>query len=300
MAYTMNKPIQSVGVIAKPSPSAMTQDTLKVLLDYLIARKIPVTLTAETAQLFSSIAARVVALDVLGQQCDLVIVVGGDGSLLHAAHHVAKYGTPLIGINRGTLGFLTDINPQHLAAELESVLAGHYRIESRFCLGVTIDDSVSALSWGLNEIVILPGSVPHLTEFEIRVAQQFVCRQRADGLIIATPTGSTAYALSAGGPILHSELDAIVLVPMFPHSLNNRPLVISGQHKIQIRIAGRQQHTLQIACDGQHYSHINSDSLITIQKMAQHVQLVHPLHYDYFSALRSKLHWGQQCCTSIE
>ena len=172
----------------------------------------------------------------IGRDSDLVIVVGGDGSLLGAARSLAAQEVPVLGVNRGRLGFLTDISPQQLESQLEGVLAGRYVLESRFLLDVLVMRGEEVLARGdaLNDVVLNSGVSARMIEFDLYIEEQFVYTQRSDGLIISTPTGSTAYSLSGGGPIMHPGLDALVLVPMFPHTLGSRPLVIHGNSSVRI------------------------------------------------------------------
>ena len=172
--------------------------------------------------------------ETLGKMCDLAIVVGGDGSMLTAARALAKHGVPVVGINRGGLGFLTDIAPDELEQRLDDVFSGNYEVEQRFMLEGNICREGVSLNQGqaLNDVVLSAGSSGRMIEFELYIDDHFVYSQRSNGLIISTPTGSTAYALSGGGPIMHPSLDALVLVPIFPHTLTGRPIVIDGNSKI--------------------------------------------------------------------
>ncbi len=224
-----------------------------------------------------------------------MIVVGGDGSLLHAAHAVVRDEIPVLGINRGRLGFLTDIHPTELD-KIKAILEGKYILEKRFLLEARIEYQHSVLGEGsaLNEVALIPSSVPHMTEFEVYIDDQFVCSQNSDGLIIATPTGSTAYALSGGGPILHPNLDAIVIVPMFPHTLSMRPIVIEGNQRITVVITPNNLHLPRLTCDSQGFMNTPPGSHIHIQKKPRHLHLIHPLDYSYYETLRSKLHWGHK------
>ena len=188
----------------------------------------------------------------------------------------------MLGINRGHLGFLTDINPKELH-RISDVLNGNYTREERFLLK-------TSLGIALNDVVLLPGEA-QLIEFDIMINNQFVCQQRADGLIIATPTGSTAYALSGGGPILHPHLNAMVLVPMFPHTLSSRPIVIDSDAKIELIISEHKNKTANISCDGQQRIPVEPGTRITIEKHEKKLHLIHPDNYDYFATLREKLGW---------
>ncbi|OGT63698.1 MAG: NAD kinase, partial [Gammaproteobacteria bacterium RIFCSPHIGHO2_12_FULL_45_12] len=247
----MRTPFKTIGILGKVK-NAGVNETLKALIHYLCELKRDILIDDETATGLAEAAPYCVSREALCQQCDLIIVVGGDGSLLHAAHTVMEKGVPVLGVNRGRLGFLTDIHPTELA-KIEAILDGHYLQEERFLLTATIkwQDQLLGQSNALNEAALIPDSVPHMNEFEIFINNQFVCSQNSDGLIIATPTGSTAYALSGGGPILHPKLDALVLVPMFPHTLSMRPIVVEGNANITIVITPNNTATPRLSCDGQ-------------------------------------------------
>ena len=267
-------------------------ETLDRLVDYLHANAISVVMDATTAASFQR-NLPVLASDSVGNDDDLIVVVGGDGSLLSAAHLATKLNVPVIGINRGRLGFLTDIAPTELETELGAVLTGHYTEEQRFMLSLNMEhDQQSFQSSALNDVVLSRGNETHLITFDVHVNHQFVSHYRSDGLILATPTGSTAYALSAGGPILHPSLNAMVMVPMFSHSLSSRPLVLDGDAFIELFISDRNEHDLQISCDGHDTSMVKPGQRITIQKNPMQVRLLHPIHHHYYDTLRIKLGWG--------
>ncbi len=284
----------TIGVIARLKNPGV-KETLQALIDYLRRLKRDIVIEAETAESLGLTQVTTVARDQIGSRCDLLIVVGGDGSLINAAHAVVNHDTPVLGINRGSLGFLTDIHPTELE-KIRSILDGEYSIEKRFLLTASIEFQGKILGENdaLNEVIIIPDATPHMIEFEIYIDKQFVYSQSSDGLIVATPTGSTAYALSGGGPILHPQLDAIVLVPMFPHTLSNRPIVVEGNRKIEIIISPNNTATPRLSCDGQAYLNSPPGSHITVSKKAKPLLLIHPLDYNYYKALRSKLHWGKK------
>jgi NAD+ kinase len=270
-------------------------ETLKSLIEYLRTLKQEFVVDAETAEVLSDLGCATIPRENLSKHCNLVIVVGGDGSLLHAAHTIVNDEIPVIGINRGRLGFLTDILPNELK-RIKDILDGDYILERRFLLTATVEyqGKVIGTSDALNEVALIPDSVPHMNQFEIYIDDQFVCSQDSDGIIVATPTGSTAYALSGGGPILHPQLDAMVIVPMFPHTLSMRPIVIEGNHRLTIIISQGNITTPRLTCDSQKYINTPAGSHIYIQKKPQRLHLIHPLDYDYYQALRSKLHWGRK------
>lgn len=268
-------------------------ETLQRLVEYLKDQKIDTFLDCDTASNFD-LTLPILAREAMGTKQDLIVVVGGDGSLLSAARMATTVNVPVIGINRGRLGFLTDISPQDIETQLAAVLAGEYTEEQRFLLQTRIHDEETTYFQGnaLNDVVLSGGTETHLIEFEVYVNHQFVSHYRSDGLILATPTGSTAYALSAGGPIMHPQLNAMVIVPMFSHSLSSRPLVIDGQAVVDLRISQNNENDLQISCDGHESRIVKPGQHVTIEKNAQHLRLLHPREYHYYDTLRIKLGWG--------
>lgn len=236
----------------------------------------------------------VVPLNQLGDACDLVIVVGGDGSMLSGARGLVQSGVPMLGINRGRLGFLTDITPEDLEEKVGEVLDGQYVAEDRFLLEMQVVHRGKLVSAGnaLNDVVLHPGEFIRMLEFELYVDDHFVTSQRSDGMIVSTPTGSTAYALSGGGPILHPRLDAIGLVPMNPHTLSSRPMVVPGDSEIKILLGDRNTTNPQVTCDGQVHFQTHPGDEVHITKMPQHLKLVHPPNHNFYERCRSKLGWG--------
>ncbi len=290
----MAKPFKTIGIIGRVRNTAI-KETLNTLIAYLDSLNQPFFVEEETAESLEKSNVAVVNRQQLGTHCDVLIVVGGDGSLLNAAHTAVNQELPVLGVNRGSLGFLTDILPDELE-KIQAILQGHYILEKRFLLTSTIELNGNILGQddALNEVAVIPDAIPHMIEFEIYIDEHFVCSQNSDGIIIATPTGSTAYALSGGGPILHPQLDAIVLVPMFSHSLNSRPIVVEGNRKINILISPNNTTSPRLSCDGR--AHINTPvgCQISIRKKSQWLHLIHPIDYHYYKALRSKLHWGKK------
>ena len=220
---------------------------------------------------------------------DLIIAIGGDGTLLSSARSFGYKGIPILGINLGSLGFLTDIAPEELTTSLKEVVTGKFIEDKRFFLQSSINEQVQS-NIALNEIVIHSSSTAKLIEYELFIDECFVYRQRADGIIISTPTGSTAYSLSGNGPIVHPETQAITLLPMFPHSLNTRPLIIDQEAKIQIRICKKGRANLSL--DSHNKVSLNAGDQINISKAASQLSLIHPLNHDFYSAAREKLGWS--------
>lgn len=267
-------------------------ESLARLVDFLQKQQLEVVVDAETAIGFAT-GLPVLTVDTMGQKGDLIIVVGGDGSLLSAARMAIKVDTPVIGINRGRLGFLTDISPQDMEKELSEVFSGKYEEERRFLLRTCIHDDKNIYFEGdsLNDVVLGRGSETHLIEFDVVINEQFVSHYRSDGMILSTPTGSTAYALSAGGPIMHPQLNAIVLVPMFSHSLSSRPLVVDGNAKIILEISKNNESVLRVSCDGHESHEVRPGQKVSIEKNSKELRLLHPKGYHYYDTLRMKLGW---------
>lgn len=293
-------PFQRIGVMSR-KVSQPVVETLVKLVSFLSERGHAVVIEAETLALLDVPLANIASCprNQLASHCDLVIVVGGDGSMLGAARALCRQQLPVLGINRGSLGFLTDIPPDDMENQVAAVLDGQYVIEERFMLNVEIRRSglCYANSEALNEIVLHRGSQLHIIQFNLYVNGQFVYTQNSDGLIVSTPTGSTAYALSGGGPILHPSLNALALVPMFPHTLTSRPIVVGGDSEIRIVLGGIYHEDSkpgrpELSCDGQEHFALRVGDEISIQQQAKKLKLVHPLTHDYYHTCRSKLGWG--------
>lgn len=286
---------KNIGLVSRQRADQNTAQVLKNLLHYLQERGHQIVLEKETAEFTEAAVQSIYAMDEIGKYCDLIIVVGGDGSLLQAAKAAVQFDKPILGINRGYLGFLADIHPAEIKTHLGAILEGAYEEEQRFLLDAVVEQKEKPIhASALNDVVLLPGQIAHLIEFDVFINQKFVCHLRADGLIVATPTGSTAYALSGGGPILHPFLDAIVLVPMFPHTLSNRPIVVSGDSQVTLHISPNSALFPRLSCDGQAYIKLQENDVVKIQKKPKKLRLIHPLNYDYFATLRAKLHWQRK------
>lgn len=273
--------------------------SIKRLIRFLQQRGKDFVLEVETAALITDTAItqaarQIMDMDSLGQICDLVIVVGGDGSLLRGARALAKYKVPLLGVNRGGLGFLTDITPEDIERKVAEVLAGEYLSEKRFLMDMTLwrQGEIVATADALNDVVLHSGQFIHMLQFEIHVDGSFVTSQRSDGLIVSTPTGSTAYSLSGGGPIMHPLLDAIVLVPMNPHTLSSRPIVVAGESAITLKVGEHNRAQPMVTCDGHSHAEVLTGDEIYIRKKPELLELLHPLDYNFYERCRSKLGWG--------
>ncbi len=289
----MAEEFTSIGLIGKyadPSVGA----TLQALRDYLQGRELDVLLDEATAQVWPDHEMTTASRPHIGDHCDLAIVVGGDGTLLNAARSLANHQIALLGINLGRLGFLTDISPDQMQNKLDAILSGEYREDKRFLLHTSIirDGEELSESEALNDVVVHKWDVARMIEVETYVDGRFLNTVRSDGLIVSTPTGSTAYALSGGGPILQPSLDAVILVPICPHTLSHRPIVVHGESAIEIVVRGAGQSHAQVTCDGQINLGLVSGDRVRIEKKPHEARLIHPLDHDYFHILRAKLGWG--------
>ena len=220
---------------------------------------------------------------------DIVVVFGGDGTLLNAARKYLNYDIPILGINMGNVGFLTDISTDNFEKTIKEVLDGNYKIEERNLVSAKFGNNHL---YGLNEVVIHSGAYAQLMRYRLNVNDKVVYEQRSDGLIIATPTGSTAYALSAGGPIIHPSLDVWTILPMLPQSLSSRPFVISSDEKVEMDLFDGPNENAKICVDGQDDIDIPYGEKILISKMEKTLKLVHPNDNDFFEACREKLGWS--------
>lgn len=282
-----------VGVVIKTDDERL-KEPLTRLLECLYQRQISVHLDRSLTSIGMA-ADQTLSREDLAQRSDLIIVVGGDGTLLETSRTVADYRVPLLGINMGRLGFLTDILPSDITEQLSKILSGDYYDERRAMLFASIqrEGNVIAEGYALNDVVLHVRDAVRMIEFETTIDGRFVHQQRADGMVVSTPTGSTAYALSSGGPIVHPELDAVTLVPICPHTLSSRPIVVSGNSEICLRLTQTNRSLAQLSYDGQDNIDLQPEDIVTIQKRAHALHLIHPPGYDYFEILRKKLHWSE-------
>lgn len=230
----------------------------------------------------------------LGERADLAIVLGGDGTMLSAARHLAPYRVPMVGVNQGRLGFMTDIPRSDMLTSVGDLLAGKFVAEERLLLAADVirNGRSIAASLALNEVVVDKGAIGRLIEFELFIDGEFVYNLRSDGVIASTPTGSTAYALSANGPILHPQVAAIAIVPLCPHSLTNRPILVGDRNEIEVRIVRATDSRVHF--DGQVTFDLKPNDSVRIRRADYSISLLHPPGYSYYSMLRQKLHWSEQ------
>ncbi len=229
------------------------------------------------------------------ERAKLAIAVGGDGSMLYAARHLAGTGIPLLGINRGRLGFLADLGPDQMLEQLGSICGGEYRSEERMLLRAELlqDTAVIATGLALNDVVVKRQDTGRMLEFQTFVDGHYVNTHGGDGFIVATPTGSTAYALSCGGPIVEPGLDALVLAPICPHTLSDRPLVIPAHRVAEVTLRPGHTDRAEVSCDGEVLGDLGPAARLRVAAAAERITLIHPPGYDYFQILRGKLLWGR-------
>ncbi len=267
--------------------------TLQRVLGFLTKKGVGVCVQSSLKEVIGGVDC-FLPLAEMGKACDLVIVVGGDGSLLGAARELAFYGVPLVGINRGGLGFLADIPPQQVEAGIGGVLEGRYQAEQHFLLEGEVwrDGERLGGSPALNDVVLHHGTMARIINMSVYADGELVYRQRSDGLIVASPTGSTAYALSAGGPILFPSIDAIVIVPIVPHTLTSRPLLVPSSMEVTACLEHTVSENPQVSFDSQVNIGVQSGDLLKIRKHAHQLTLLYPLEHSFFESCRSKLSWA--------
>ena len=267
-------------------------EPMRLIADHLTKAGLDVLSTPDIAD---QLGIRRVATDVLSREADLIIAVGGDGTMLHAASITGGLDIPLLGVNRGRLGFLTDVLPDEMLENLDQILGGNYTRESRLRLSATLKsrDGSKTTALALNDIVLQRRDTGRMLDFETRIAGRYVNTYMGDGLIVATPTGSTAYALSCGGPIIEPQLDAIVVVPICPHTLSVRPIVIPANQKIELTLLERDDTSAEISVDGHSMGAFAAEDKLLIEPSENRITLIHPPSYDFYQILRSKLHWGR-------
>ena len=280
-----------VGRFADPQVA----EPLSVLVPHLKSRQITVLVSEETPLPAGMQGIVRVATSELAARADLVIAIGGDGTLLYAAGLVARHNVPLLGINRGHLGFLTDVMPEQLVAEVDAALQGKLDSDERPLLAARLENSsgIIAQVLALNDVVLQRLATGRMVDFESHVDGRYVNTHAGDGVVIASATGSTAYALSCGGPIVEPHLDVFVMAPISPHTLSDRPLIVSARSNIELRLLDRHDTRAQLVCDGAVLAEIEPEDRLHIQQAKERVTLLHPLGHDFYRLLRSKLHWGR-------
>ena len=298
----MALPVRTCALVGRFTDSRVAESA-HVLLAHLATRQVEV-LVSDTAAAIPGLAegragtaaapSRVPDED-LGRRANLVIAIGGDGTLLYAAGLVARHGVPLLGINRGRLGFLTDVMPQHMLECVDAALEGRLEADQRPLLAACLrqSDGSTAQALALNDVVLQKLATGRMLDFETRVGGRYVNTHAGDGIVVASATGSTAYALSCGGPIIEPHLDALVMAPICAHTLSDRPIVVSTRALIEIELLPRPDTRAQVTCDGVILGEIAPGDRLEIEAAGERITLLHPAGYDYYRLLRSKLHWGR-------
>ncbi len=291
----MPKPFKTIGLFGKYQDASVGH-VVNDLTRYLKQRGLEVLLGETTAATIDQPLAESLPRPAISGEIDLAIVVGGDGTMLNLARSMAPSGVPLLGINLGRLGFLTDIPADQMTEDLGPILAGDYESEKRFLLDGEImrKGKIVHASNAFNDVIIGKSGLSRLIEFETYLDGEFVNSMRADGIIVATPTGSTAYALSAGGPILNPRLPAIVLVPICPHTLSDRPIVVSNDCVVEVVLTDVPQHAANVTFDGQTIFPVQGEDCIYVRRADKAVTLIHPSGRSHYDVLRAKLHWGEK------
>jgi NAD+ kinase len=286
-------PVRSCALVGRFT-DARVAETVLALLPHLKSRGVQVLLS-EPIPGAEAAAAAIVSEAQLGERADLVIAVGGDGTLLYAARLVARHGVPLLGVNRGRLGFLTDIMPQDLMPSVDAALRGELEADQRPMLAAQLHAASGEVSGSLalNDVVMQKHDTGRTLDFETRIDQRFVNTHDGDGIIVASATGSTAYALSCGGPIIEPHLDALVIAPICAHTLSDRPIVVSSRSVIEVVLLERPDTQANVSCDGMALGALAPGDRLEVRAAREQVTLLHPPGHDYYKLLRSKLHWGR-------
>ena len=293
-SYRSPRTIALVGKYHSPEIA----ESLRRMAEYLHERGVSVFIERETAENVGRQVdlSRWVACDFsdIGAHADLAIVIGGDGTMLNAARRLARYRVPLVGVNLGRLGFMTDIARSDMLTCMDDLLDGRFTAENRMLLDAEVirDGKEIFDNLALNDVVVDKGPIGRMIEFKLSIDGEFIYNQRSDGLIVSTPTGSTAYSLSAGGPILHPTLTGIALVPLCPHALTNRPIMVSDQANIEVRII--QADDPRVHFDGQVTHDLQPGDLVRLRRSEYTICFLHPPSYSYFAMLRQRLHWSER------
>ena len=290
----MGFPVQRCALVGR-FPDPRVAESVNVLIPHLLSRQIQVIISTETT--YSGDAAGIVRMPEaeIGTAADLVIAIGGDGTLLYAAGLVARHGVPLLGVNRGRLGFLTDVMPTNMFPCIDAALEGRLTPDERPLLAACVyyaDGRVSE-ALALNDVVMQKLVTGRMLDFETHLDGAYVNTHAGDGIVIASPTGSTAYALSCGGPIIEPHLDVLVVAPICPHTLSDRPIVVSARSQIEVRLLERPDTRAQVTCDGTVLGELEPGDRLCIKAASESITLLHPAGHDYYKLLRSKLHWGR-------
>lgn len=288
----MNLSFKTVALIGKYKTPAIAEPLLR-LASFLAGQGVVVVVDSLTAEHLGSHPYPVLSLNEMKGVVELAIVMGGDGTMLNIARTLAPFGIPLVGVNQGRLGFLTDLSLESMKRSLTAMLQGEFVTEKRMLLAVRVlrNNTEVCSASAFNEMVIHRSNIGSMIECEVRINGEYLYTQRADGLIVSTPTGSTAYALSAGGPIIHPALDVVALVPVCPHTLSNRPIIVSGESEIQILM--HRTGDVHARFDSHSHFDLQLNDMLVITRHQNLVHLLHPVGHSYYHTLREKLYWNK-------
>lgn len=286
------KTFQTIGILSRPRRAQLSV-VVPPLLKWLAARGVKPLLDEETAAALPD-GSKGQSRSTVADASQLLLVLGGDGTMLAAARLAAPRRIPILPINMGSLGFLTSFTLDELYPALEETLAGHSSLSQRVMLQAELvrAGSVMESQCALNDAVIHKGALARMIQLELNINSDFVCRYRADGLIVSSPTGSTAYSLSAGGPIVHPSVEAFIITPICPHTLSDRPLVVPDSSLIEVRLNG-DTDSVYLTLDGQRGLPLQSTDVLRVQRAKENLQLIQPPKKPYFEILRNKLKWGE-------
>ncbi len=287
----MNSPFKRIGLFIRKDDPVM-ENAVEQITEFLLAQSLSVFVNEPLAFLPEL---EVISISDFPKQCDLTMAIGGDGTILSASRALSGTGLPIVGINIGRLGFLADVTLAKLEPQLSEILSGNYREDTRFLMHASIlGEDNQEVGKAMNDVVVHAHQSLHMIEFETYINGRFLNSQRADGLVVATPTGSTAYAMSAGGPILDVDLEALVLASVCPHALSNRPLVVAASSTIDIVISDSNTTSAMVTCDGRPGHILQPGDTIRIQRQPSTITLLHLEDHDHYSILRAKLEWGRK------
>ncbi len=288
----MKSAFQTIALIGKYKSLEIAEPLMK-LADFLASSDLNVVVDNLTAEHLTRHPYTELSLHEMAGKVDLAIVLGGDGTLLNVARTLAPFNIPLVGVNQGRLGFLTDISLDTVQRTISGILRGNFVTEKRMLLTAAVSRDSKQIfdSLAFNDVVMHRGNNSSMLELEVRIDGEYLYNQRADGLIVSTPTGSTAYALSAGGPILHPSLEAIALVPVAPHSLSNRPIVLKSESTLEILMHRAEE--ARVRFDGHTHFDLQGNDKVTVSRYIEPIHLLHPVGHSYYHTLREKLLWNQ-------
>ena len=290
----MGFPVRSCAVIGRFADPRVAEG-IAVLLPHLTSRGVEILVSQQAGPGAPATGVTRVPEGKLGERADLLIAIGGDGTLLHAARLVARHAVPVLGVNRGRLGFLTDVMPSELVASVDAALTGTLEQDRRPLLRASLErlGGEMAQSFALNDVVMQKHDTGRTLDFETRIDQRFVNTHGGDGIIVASATGSTAYALSCGGPIIEPQLEALVIAPICAHTLSDRPIVVSSRSVVEVALLERLDTQAHVSCDGMRLGALQAGDRLEVRTAKERVTLLHPPGHDYYKLLRSKLHWGR-------